>query len=610
MRHRWTRPLMLASVALLVGCGSTVAPTPAPMPAPGSSARGAPSGGVASQRSGGGDASSLTSLVPSDWFTAKPSPMNLMLAPNDGAAVTVRIGSDGGTVVAKGTDGTTYTLDIPAGALPIEMPITLVPTADVSGLPFDASQDHRVGVAMRPNGLEFVRPATLTIHPASPPEAGTVAALGYRANGVDAGTVPVDDGGGDLRLTVEHFSGFVAVWPIREAQWRALAREVQELQEWAYASEITTLLAWRRGVILAGANPDSVFSNADLARSFMPEYVERVLKPRFEMAGFGCTEAQAAINSWFGYWKALVLIGVADDPEFALTIGGETYTAITQLPADIIDNAEVKCLEEDYERCVANGDFFGLTRRLFALLRYVELLGRDLDPQWIDDYVSYAKRCGQWKLDVKTTFDDGEPTVPPGSISCCPASGTATRRFELQWKPGSGSGLEQVLGAKIEAKADLERMRVQFEGNLCHVSHTYPRSTEQASAKIAGLDYEYPDDPTSPNWAASGYPVSLRVSLDLGMASTHLTYRCRYLPQAISMDFPFDSGQVLRVFLADGSIGPDPKEPDLYPVSAADGWEFQSLSPFKAHFHKDGSASTAVQTATASLDLVLTHTPH
>jgi hypothetical protein len=47
----------------------------------------------------------------------------------------------------------------------------------------------------------------------------------------------------------------------------------------------------------------------------------------------------------------------------------------------------------------------------------------------------------------------------------------------------------------------------------------------------------------------------------------------------------------------------------MYPLSAVDGWESQSLAPFKAHFHQDASERTAILAATASIDMVLKHTP-
>src|SRR5439155_1430043 len=209
----WRRGIVAAlTVATLCGCGSTIPPagsTTPPAQSPGPTVAVSPSTVASGPRN-----ELLASMVPADHFTAPADPLELTPTPAKGAAVSQVVGRDGGSLVAQGPDGTTYSLAIPAGALPVPTTITMSPLADITGFPFATEPEHRVGVALSPNGLVLVLPATLSIKPAAPLPAGQVATLIYRGAGHDAGAELPDDVSDHVQLTVDHFSGYVAVWPI------------------------------------------------------------------------------------------------------------------------------------------------------------------------------------------------------------------------------------------------------------------------------------------------------------------------------------------------------------------------------------------------------------
>ena len=84
-----------------------------------------------------------------------------MLARRSNAVIPI----EGGSVSATGTDGTVYTLDIPANALLTETSIGLTPVTSIGGLPFGGEQTH--AVQLSPDGLFLYEPAVLTIAPSS-----------------------------------------------------------------------------------------------------------------------------------------------------------------------------------------------------------------------------------------------------------------------------------------------------------------------------------------------------------------------------------------------------------------------------------------------------------
>src|SRR3954453_16565669 len=74
--------------------------------------------------------------------------------------------SAGGTLNATGPDGSTYKLEIPAGALPSDTTIKMTPVASIGGLPFTSAAG---GVDLQPEGLALLKTARLTVAPVHVP---------------------------------------------------------------------------------------------------------------------------------------------------------------------------------------------------------------------------------------------------------------------------------------------------------------------------------------------------------------------------------------------------------------------------------------------------------
>ncbi len=65
-----------------------------------------------------------------------------------------------------GTDGSHYSLEIPAGALVEEIEIRMTPITSMQGLPLN--EGLAAGVQLEPEGMTFYDIVTLTIDPAEP----------------------------------------------------------------------------------------------------------------------------------------------------------------------------------------------------------------------------------------------------------------------------------------------------------------------------------------------------------------------------------------------------------------------------------------------------------
>jgi len=130
-------------------------------------------------------------------------PLNIISEDNQAASAAV--GEAGGTVVATASDGTTYTLTIPAGALAGQETITIVPVTAVGGLPLRGGLVAAVRFA--PDGLELLKPATLTIELPQQPAATGLVGFGFQGSGEGFHLDLVEIQGSRLVFSVTHFSG-------------------------------------------------------------------------------------------------------------------------------------------------------------------------------------------------------------------------------------------------------------------------------------------------------------------------------------------------------------------------------------------------------------------
>jgi len=101
-----------------------------------------------------------SSLYPPGFDPEDPEafdPSSMMVVPS----ATVLIGPEGGAVSVTSPDGVSSTLEVPAGALDEEVPITLTPIQSIDGLPL--SGGLLGAFRIEPEGLFFDLPAILTI---------------------------------------------------------------------------------------------------------------------------------------------------------------------------------------------------------------------------------------------------------------------------------------------------------------------------------------------------------------------------------------------------------------------------------------------------------------
>jgi hypothetical protein len=143
---------------------------------------------------GGGDEPTLTAAAPLQLDSPK--------------AVTANVGVAGGSLTTTGTDGTRYTLTIPAHALRKDVAITLTPIAALGDLPAGASLAG--GAHFGPEGQTFDVPVMLTVALAAAP-ARRPLPFTYTGNLQHPRRYPATVSGSTLTFEIVHFSGYGAL---------------------------------------------------------------------------------------------------------------------------------------------------------------------------------------------------------------------------------------------------------------------------------------------------------------------------------------------------------------------------------------------------------------
>ena len=146
-------------------------------------------------------------VAPPTTSAGPPSsaPVSIDIALQDSTATSAQIGPEGGRLTTTSVDGTEFVLTVPAGALLSPEEITMTPLAGASGGPLGDNAALE-GVQLEPDGLGFLRVATLEIRP---PELSPDA-LGFSTHGGGENfhLFPSDVADGSFVQAITHFSDY------------------------------------------------------------------------------------------------------------------------------------------------------------------------------------------------------------------------------------------------------------------------------------------------------------------------------------------------------------------------------------------------------------------
>ncbi|PYE52769.1 hypothetical protein [Deinococcus yavapaiensis] len=272
--------------------------------------------------------------------------------PDAASAVSALVTSaGGGSVHVTGADGTRFDLLVPPGALAQDVQVTMTPLTGLENLPF--SGGFFAGVQLEPDGLRFLRSASLTITPVGSAPS-TPVSVAYHGAGRDAHLYPLSLEGAGLVFDLMHFSGY--------AVSSGTPQEVSaQAQRQAGGAED----AWEQAL----QPPTSVLRNAETPSEQRQQALQQIveaLKARYPAMlsklttpPASCEDGNATLMEGLSFARQLALLGLDNELPLPLT----TYAR----------GVAQTCFEEVIGPCFDAGNWEQV-KAVVAIKRLLELL--------------------------------------------------------------------------------------------------------------------------------------------------------------------------------------------------------------------------------------------
>lgn len=231
----------------------------------------------------------------------------------DNKTASEKIGKSGGSLTLTGTDGSTFTLDVPTNALDSETTITMTAVKTIDGTSMD--KNTPVAVQLEPSGLFFNQFATLTITPAIEIPIKEQIIFGYEGEGKDYHLALIDPKSKEIKIKLMQFSG-AGVGIGSDKAWAANL----SIQASTASTRLSQKLAEasneiRQRVLLGDAAAESEW--APKMKSILDQYEDQVVLKGMVAADLDCKHGWQALHDLIFLERSRQLFGLESSPRFA-----------------------------------------------------------------------------------------------------------------------------------------------------------------------------------------------------------------------------------------------------------------------------------------------------
>jgi len=251
-----------------------------------------------------------TSKGPAIDFVTPGTPLNVNVQLHKNQTASKMIPRSGGSVSLNASDGSQFTLDVPADALEADTMITMTAVKSIDGAPL--ANNTPTAVQLEPSGLVFKELATLTIVPAKEIPIKKQIIFSYEGEGRDYHLAVIDPKSKEIQIKLMQFSG-AGVGSGSDSEWAATL----QLQ----ADSAYSRLAQKLGELLQPARfgEDSSDANKvdEKALSLLNQFEEQVVLKEIAAAEQDCKLAQKALTDllYLGSLCRLMSAPLPDDFE-------------------------------------------------------------------------------------------------------------------------------------------------------------------------------------------------------------------------------------------------------------------------------------------------------
>ncbi|HWS92255.1 MAG TPA: hypothetical protein VN306_07105, partial [Mycobacterium sp.] len=405
----------------------------------------------------------------------------------------------------------------------------------------------------------------------------------------DASLVLHHRAGRSEQISIPHFSGWEATYPVDDAGIRSIFNQWQTEAAQEFEASVAAYISNARQREMLGSDKDAGTIPLDVWEELVARFDRDVLEPRTLLADSGCFEAEKAMQAYVQYERVLQLMGFADNKEL--------YARYRRpIPTEVFDAFWNHCTKDQFQRCVRSGDLPAFAEYFLSIDRQMELLGARVSSAWETEGISYLERCGQWEAKIDTYY------TSTGGWS---ETYEATRDIDIHWKPGGGPF--GIMGATMEGSGPVNTLTHQTTNAAITLGPATPQIP--ATAEITAMTFD------EPPWYLPGInPTPRKLTLDMNFGTARW-------PEVSNLtgykDYRLccDSWVNVVVALTNGN------EPDWVYVNdgrnpllgtirwkVSDGWAFD-LPPYRAVIVQDGQFVQTVGTLRGRLEIILKHTP-
>ena len=254
------------------------------------------------------------SNVPVVDFETPAEPLNVIVQLDDASTASNTITPSGGSLSLTASDGTVFTLDVPAEALAADTLITMTAVKSIEGAPLD--NNTPAAVQLEPSGLLFDDFVTLTILPAQEIPIGNQIIFGYEGSGQDYHLAVVDSKSREIKIKLMEFSG-AGVGTGSDAAWAANLQiqasnaSTRLWQKWGELAQKE-----RQGRLLGAVDNDNT-EFVDQMVSILDQFEDQVVLKEIVAAELDCQFAPQAVRDLLFLGRAQQLLFSEVTPGFS-----------------------------------------------------------------------------------------------------------------------------------------------------------------------------------------------------------------------------------------------------------------------------------------------------
>ncbi len=253
-----------------------------------------------------------TSTGPAIDFVTRGKPLNVTVQLDRKQTASKKIPKAGGSVSLTASDGSEFTLEVPADALEADTTITMTAVKSLAGAPLANSTP--TAVQLEPSGLFFKEMATLTIVLAKEFPIKEQIIFGYEGDGQDYHLAVIDPKSKEIKIKLMRFSG-AGVGSGSDSAWAATLQLQADSAYARLAQKLGELLQPERLNRLGGEGSFDANEAGEKALSLLAQFEDQVVLKEIAAAEVDCTVALKALEDllFLGRLSRLLRAPLPDD---------------------------------------------------------------------------------------------------------------------------------------------------------------------------------------------------------------------------------------------------------------------------------------------------------